>query len=446
MIFGKRNVHRMFTRLAEFLDPVRMRELEAKLERESGQTRAAEWEVAIGYGLSHVGKVRDFDQKDGRNPDFIWTPEEQPIIVEVTSLSDIALHDHNPVRQFTRELYRLAEKLGVAKYGTLNYQFGSVEDGDRVTVAVPAKKDHVEFFRRTDIKAFFDQVKRDPGCQHTYSFCERGAVSAITYQPGQGCYSSSSYRSYTVPMTYRHAPVFNALKKKERQIRESGAKHPAILFICDNDCDALCQAHTSTVGDRLGMRDIVGLFLNGQPRQMIGDLIWRPAVPAQASRIHAVVWISVKEGWAPFTSTRTLTLSPHIEYAGYADAYLRSNEFREKITQALSCLPIPHQTPRNAGVQRCYPNHYGGWKMSAMEVKFSALTLQKLLTGEIAYEEFHRDHPELVTQLKRYSDQGMMIDFAAIEVCENEDDDWIALRFLGRNPEKLFARAKRETQ
>ena len=84
--------------------------------------------------------------------------------------------------------------------------------------------------------------------------------------------------------------------------------------------------------------------------------------------------------------------------------------------------------------------------MSAMEVKFSALTLQKLLTGEIAYEEFHRDHPELVTQLKRYSDQGMMIDFAAIEVCENEDDDWIALRFLGRNPEKLFARAKRETQ
>lgn len=434
----------MLTRLANFLDQVRVRELEAKLEKETGQTRAAEWEVAIGYALSHVGRIEGFNQQRGGNPDYIWTPEERPIIVEVTSVSDLALHDHNPVQLFTSELNRVAARLGIAKHGVLNYQFGSVEEGDRVTVAVPAKKDHAEFFRRADIKAFFNQIKFEPDRQHTYSFFERGAASSITYEPGRKYSSGGGYRSYTLPQTYRHAPVFNALKKKERQIKESGATHPSILFICDNDCDALQQAHTSTTGTRLGMRDIVGLFLNGQRGRMIGELVWRQGVPAQARKIHAVIWISVKENWALFVPHRTLALSPHIEYADYADPYLRSNEFLNQVNQALSCLPIPHRTPRNAATERRYPKHYGGWTMSATEVKFSALTLQKLLTGEISHEEFRRDHPELIAQLKRYSDQGLMIDFASIEACENEDDDWIKLRFLGRNPEKLFSNAKRE--
>lgn len=440
MIFGRRNVHRMLTRLAKFLDSVRVRELEGRLEKETGQTRAAEWEVAIGYALSHAGNIEGFNQQRGGNPDYIWIPEERPIVVEVTSVSDAALHDHNPVQLFTRELYRLATRRGITKHGVLNYQFGSVEEGGRVTVAVPAKKEHAAFFRRADTTAFFDGIMREPDRQHTYPFFERGAASSITYEPGQRYSSGGGYRSYTVPQAYRHAPVFNALKKKERQIKESGSAHPSILFICDNDCDALHQARTSTTGARFGMRDIVGLFLNGQRRQMIGQLVWKESIPAQARKIHAVIWISITEERALFVPKRTLRLSPHVEYADYADPYLRSSGFLSHVNQALSCLPVPQQTPRNAGTERRYPKHYGGWAMSTTQVKFSALTLQKLLAGEISYEEFRRDHPELVAQFKRYSDLGMMIDFASIEASEDEDDDWINLRFLGHNPEKLFSK------
>ncbi len=82
--------------------------------------------------------------------------------------------------------------------------------------------------------------------------------------------------------------------------------------------------------------------------------------------------------------------------------------------------------------------------MSAMELSFSALTLQKLLIGEISHEEFSRAHPELMAQLKRFSDQGMMLDFASIQPCDHEDDDWITLRFHGRNPEKLFSQSTQE--
>lgn len=431
----------MLCRLSKCLDPVRVRELAGKFEKETDQTRAAEWEVAIGYALTHVGKIEGFQQQRGGNPDFVWTLQERPIIVEVTSISDASLHDHNPVQLFTGELGRIAAKHGITQRGTFSYQFGSVQEQDRITVAVPTKKDHVQFFQHPDFSAFLKQVRREPLRQHTYTFFERGAASTISYQPGKR-FSSGSYPSYTAPQTYRHPPIFNALKKKERQIKESGVTQPAILFICDNDCDALSQAHTGTAGDRLGMRDIVGLFLNGQRRQMIGDLIWKQGVPAQASRIHAVIWISVKERWEMFSPNRILSLSVHIEYADYAEPYLRTGEFLNQLNQALSCLPIPLQAPRNAGMERRYPKHYGGWTMSTSEVKFSALTLQKLLTGEISYAEFVCDHADLVAHLRYLADQGSMIDFATIDICENEDDDWIRFGFGGLNPDKLFARKK----
>lgn len=442
MIFGRRNLHRMLTAMSQYLESVRVQELLGRLQHETGQTRAAEWEVAIGYALSQIGTIRDPGQKNGRNLDFVWVPQRRPISIEVTSVSDVALHEHNPVQRFVHDLHRIASKLGIAEYGTFNYQFGSVEEQGRITVAVPSRNDHYLFFQRMETRAFFARIKSDPLIGHSYVFEERGASSTISYHPGKRFASSGGYRAYTIPQTYRHTPIFNALKKKERQVKESASTYPTIVFICDNDCDALSQSHTSSTGGRLGMRDIVGLFLNGRPLQMLGEMVWQHGVPAQASSIHAVIWISVKEHWEFLTARRTFALSANIEYATYADTYLRSSEFLSCLNEALSHLPVPLDTPRNAGNGTRYPRHYGGWTMSDTEIKFSALTLQKLLVGNISYEEFRRDHPELIAHLKRLNDQGAMIDFAAIEVCETEDDDWIKLRFGGSDPERLFSKTR----
>jgi len=78
--------------------------------------------------------------------------------------------------------------------------------------------------------------------------------------------------------------------------------------------------------------------------------------------------------------------------------------------------------------------------MSDRKISFSALTLQKLLAGKITYQEFERDHSELVAHIRRLDDQGMMLDQVVIEPCKNEDDDWVSLRFDGVNPNALFGR------
>lgn len=437
MIFGIRSVRRMLDGLSSCLDVIRISELEGRLALENSQTRAAEWEVAIGYALSQVGTLVDFGVEQHGNPDFIWTPEQQPITVEVTSISDSSLHDHNPVDDFSAEINRMATKVGINQYGVMHFNLGSVENESRITLGMPAKQDFVRFFGSPEIKVFFATIKHDLLHEHIFTFEERGAMSTITYCPGQR-YSGGGYRSYAIARSYRHSPVFNALRKKEKQIRDSCLQHPAILFICDNDCDALSPSFGNRMG-RVGMRDIVGLFLNGQQHRQAGPWVLQEGVPAKGRKIHAVVWIAVHQEQRPILGVRrNIRLVADVEYATYAALYLKTPEFIELLNRALAFLPTPTDTPRNASHKRSFPRFYGGYTMTEQSIKFSALTLQKLLAGEITYVEFVRDHPELVAHIKHMSDQGMMLDHTEFESCKNEDDDWVILRFGNIRPDRLF--------
>lgn len=439
MIFGRRNVRRMLDKLAFSLPPKRIQKLKGDLALQNDQTSGAEWEVAIGYALAEAGKLEDFGNEKPGNPDFIWTPQEQPVTVEVTSVSDSGLHDHNPVDKFLEELRRISKKQGVSHLGTLSFDFGSVGHDKKITIAIPDKQSQAKFFQSMDVINFFNSIKSKPMDEHVLTFRERGAASMIVYQP-RITYSSGHYRSYTAAQTFRHSPIFNTLRAKEAQIKKSEQDFPAVLFICDNDCDVL-QNNLYRSSGQIGMREIVGIFLNGQKHRTLGNLILQQGIPAQAKYIHAVVWLTVQQdSGQPFQIGRTIKLAANIEYANYAAPYLRTPEFIQFINNALTHLPAPIDTPRNTEREWQYPRFYGGGKMSDRKISFSALTLQKLLAGKITYQEFERDHSELVAHIRRLNDNGMMLDQIVIEPCENEDDDWVSFQFNGFNPNALFSR------
>ncbi len=439
MIFGHRNVRRMLDSLIPVIESERLKTLENDLAWNQSQGRAAEWEIAIGFGLQQVGKLGDLGTQRSGNPDFLWTPYEHPIIVEVTCISDSHLHKNNPVEEFSSRLRSVAKKQSLP--GHFSYELGETENGGAVILAIPSKQEFDAFFKKSDFLEFLQKIKKSPLEEHTYTFEARGASSKIIYrsQSVSGTFTSSSYRSYTLPQTYQHSSVINALRGKEDQIRKSGLAHPAILFICDNDCDALTRT-VSRIGC-VSMKDIIGLFLNGQEKRMLGDLVWQEGVKAKGRRIHAVVWIAVEQAHQVL-SRPTTRLRAEIEYANYADPYLRTPEFVSAINKAFTHFPLPQSTPRNANTPRRYPRFYGGYTMTNQSLKFSALTLQKLLAGEISYEEFARDHPDLVEHFQRLNSQGLMIDAAMLEKCDHEDDDWISFQFGGLNPEKLFKKSK----
>lgn len=70
--------------------------------------------------------------------------------------------------------------------------------------------------------------------------------------------------------------------------------------------------------------------------------------------------------------------------------------------------------------------------MAGNKVRFSALTLQRLLTGEISFDEFQTDHKELVRYLSNLSNAGLTLSKADVEVSQ-DDDDWINLEFNSFN-------------
>lgn len=437
MIFGRRNVRRMLDKLASSLPPKRVQKLERDLSLQNDQTRGAEWEVAIGYALAETGKLEDFGNEKAGNPDFIWTPQEQPIIVEITCVSDSGFHDHNPVKEFLEELRRISKKQGLSHLGTFDFDFGSIEHKNKITIAIPDKQNRAKFFRSDKVRDFFAAIKCKPMKEHELPFKERGAESTIIYRPGVTL-SSVGYRSYTTAQTFRHSPIFNAIRAKEAQVKKCGQNYPAILFICDNDCGAL-QAISNRSIDQIGMREIVNVFLNGQEHHKIGNFILQNGITAQAKNIHAVIWLTIQQdAGLPFQNGRAIRLVANIEYANYAAPFLRSPEFLQVINNALACLPVPIDIPCNAGREWKYPRFYGGGKMSASKISFSALTLQKLLAGKITYQEFERDHPKLVAHIRQLDNKGMMLDQIVIEPCENEDDDWVSLRFDGIIPDRLF--------
>lgn len=76
--------------------------------------------------------------------------------------------------------------------------------------------------------------------------------------------------------------------------------------------------------------------------------------------------------------------------------------------------------------------------MSANEVKISLLTLQKMLVGEITYDEFSREHGMLADRLRNLNAQGLMISRVGIEHQKDFDDDWISMQFDGIQPSRLF--------
>ncbi len=434
MIFGLRNVRRMLDKTAASMEPQRLAELKKKLARETDDTRGAEWEVAICYALSHFGSIVDFGTTHPGNPDFIWTPDQKAITVEITSISDKALDRHNAIDNFLSELRRMEIKHGINKFGGLYSEFGEVEKNTKITIGIPEAKDFIRFFEGEEIKAFFRAVVRDPQSEHIFTFTERGSTSNISYHPGQR-YLSSNYRNYSQPVTLQHSSIVNSLGKKEHQLKKSAVEHPAILFICDNGCGAL----KPSIGmGSIGTREIVGAFLNGQPQQDTSGLIGHKYKSAQGRRIHAVVCIAVQQSRSTSLSSIITQLKTDIVFATYADPYLRTPDFTDLLHRALAFLPAPINTPINAGIRRTRHKYYKGLSMSGSNIKFSSLKLQELIAGDLSYEHFARDYPELVAYFKTLTKQGKMLNQIEIEDCENEDDDWVTFSFGKTIPDRLF--------
>lgn len=438
-IFASRSVRRMLDALAPSLSVHRVRDLEARIRAQNDQTVPAEWEIAVGFALSRVGKIIDLGNHRPGNPDYIFVPRDasNEIVVEVTSLSDKTLDEKNPVDDFLAELRRVSVKEGVSpKLGAISWNFGDAEVNGQIFLGIPERRDFDAFFKTTGFRSFLQAIKTSPGKTHSYRFGVRGITSVLSFSPGQ-VISSGGYRSYKVARKLDDTGIYNQLRRKEKQISKSALDLPALVFLCDNDSHHLSHSKLNSHGT-FKIDDIVSVFLDGRPHRQAGPLILQQGMEKRGKRIHAVVTLTVHWPWAIFSGLGRKELRGSIIYASHCDEFVCSAAVRRTIDAAIGHLPPPVETPRNAMRQYRWPAGFGGGQMSANEVKISLLTLQKMLVGEITYDEFSREHGMLADRLRNLNAQGLMISRVGIEHQKDFDDDWISMQFDGIQPSRLF--------
>lgn len=432
----------MLDELAPHLAGKKLHDLESRLSK--GDV-PSEWEIAVGFALSKVGKIVSLSE-DHRNPDYIFAPAgtAQEIQIEVTTLSDQSADDENPVDLFLERMWAAIRKAGIDhKIGSFSWSLGDREEGGKIFIGVPEKRFIDAFFKSPEFLAFLNGIKQAPAHPHQFDFAARGSNSVIAFAPGSNRYASGRHRSFRVARNLKDATVFNGLRKKEDQLKKAGIDLPAIVFLCDNDNHLLKHDQLNAPGC-YKIDQVVSVFLNGRQHQQAGPWIIQQGMPKKGKRIDAVATLTVHHPYNFMTGFNgsKREFRGKLLPADHCNAFVKSGKFLQMINTAISYLPVPVSTPSNAKRKYKLPAFYGGGKMTSgansLSVSLSLLTLQKLLTGDISYDDFYRDHKDLIDQIRRVTASGQMISRIDVEAQKDQDDDWATMRFDGFQPEFLF--------
>lgn len=89
-----------------------------------------------------------------------------------------------------------------------------------------------------NFKEFLRQVNEHPGQSRNYTVRTEKTAVSLTYDP-QGTSFMSNLGVYTAAMTKDQNPVFNALRKKAKQLKKVSYGGPRGIIVCDGGCDMI---------------------------------------------------------------------------------------------------------------------------------------------------------------------------------------------------------------
>ena len=73
-----------------------------------------------------------------------------------------------------------------------------------------------------------------------------------------------------------------------------------------------------------------------------------------------------------------------------------------------------------------------------MKIRMSLLSLQYLLSGDIAADKFVHDNTELMKQFKLATRRGEIISAIRVQRCPEEDDDYLEIELEPTAPSHLL--------
>lgn len=132
-IFARRVFQRMLDHLAPRLPYEAREKLAHELDRQDSSALGFEWELALLFGLSHVGNVEyETPSPEGSRPDIIFVENSQTPLrftADIATVSDEGLEKDNPATRLSLALIRLKQKYGLR--GSIHHTIGGDFTGPR---------------------------------------------------------------------------------------------------------------------------------------------------------------------------------------------------------------------------------------------------------------------------------------------------------------------------
>lgn len=429
-------MQRMLDENASFLTKEQLELHMSKLDGDDFQSLDTEWEVAVLNAFGKLGNVVHEPTLDGPSrPDLLFTLDDgSSFLADITSVSDEGFEDESPFKAFYVELQERLRKAGLLYKGwTLDVGEHQVEYGERRKLALPPRAEFAKEIFNAKFKEFLREVNEHPEQSRTYSVRTEKTAVSLTYNP-QGTSFVSHSGVYNSAMTKDQNPIFNALRRKAKQLKKVSYEGPRGIILCDGGSDMIHgQPHGAFEFDYNAV-DAAKDFL--RQNQSIDFVL-----------LITSVWINKgRYGSArPGEPVRKVEVSI-IKNKNFDSLPAGLKESLEKLEGQ---LPEPVNTP--SGARETIRHGFdpkalrplaGGIGGSHNEIRISASAVLALLAGRITQEELFKsldfkpwsDKPGAMHNLFEYM-LGKSMRIVEVQVEDNiYDDSTLVFKFDGPDP------------
>ncbi|QIR75023.1 hypothetical protein FA592_01825 [Sulfurospirillum diekertiae] len=423
-IFPRRVIQRILNENRDFLSPEQADNHVKKLNFQSNDSLDTIWEVVILNALSKIGQVSHEKEYDGSSkPDIYFKSKYiEPFVADITSISDDFYEKENPINYFRESLNTFFKSYGLTLKG-INIDVDHIMVGDygdtKLKLALPEKKDIPQFIK----KEFFtlrESIKNNPNKEYKIEINKDEIKISISFNPKEK-YTVENHASYKTPYSLTKNPLYNSLKKKSKQLRNSKYEGIMGVFICDGECN------------------LINNNLNGANKFSQSDIIQE--IFRNNTTLSFVIVLSLEEKRNLFDLKSTKFLKGEF-YSNSKAKFKVTQTFCDELKKIENFFPIPETTPVNARSNLQHQkqkglSYYGGFSMKNSELKISSRMVTELFAGILSFEKFDSDHKKMTKEgnnkikdfFLRQFREGRVIETISVEKCQDKDDDWITFNY-----------------
>lgn len=435
-IFSRRAMQRMLDENASFLTKEQLELHVSKLDRDDFQSLDTEWEVAVLNVFSKLGKVSHEPTLEGPSrPDLLFSLDDgSGFLADITSVSDEGFEDESPFKAFYLELQERIRKAGMLYKGwALSVGEHQVEYGARRKLALPPREEFAKEIFNSKFKEFLREVNEHPEQSRNYTVRTEKTAVSLTYNP-QGKSFTSNLGVYNAAMTKDQNPVFNALRRKAKQLKKVSYDGPRGIILCDGGSDMVHGQSHGPFEFNYNAVDAAKDFL--RQNQSIDFVL-----------LITSVWIN--KGMYSFTPPGEPVRKVEITIIGNRTFDSLPAGLKESLEKVEQHFPEPVNTPSGARETIRYgydPKALrplaGGIGWSHNEIRISASAVLALLAGRITQEELFKsldfspwsDRPGATHNLFEYK-LGKSMRIVEVQVENTKyDDDTLVFKFDGPDP------------